>query len=126
MNDSFWEWYEKVLGVMRWSLEPYSFEERGTGNNDKFRAFYKVAGGDKKNKGFIVHLRPAPTLNKINIDLGSAKVNLKIPNGYPDLRHADNKNQCQFDIFFEKPNDWPLVFLLAVQVAEIRSKELSD
>jgi hypothetical protein len=124
MNGDFGEWHKRVLDAMRWSLSPYEFEERGTGSDDNFRAFYKWAGGEKKNQGFIVHLRPSYTKNKINICLGASKDLLKVPGGYPVLRPGDNSNQCQFDIFIDKPYDWPLAFLLAVQVADERSKRV--
>jgi hypothetical protein len=125
MDQNYWDWFEKVLATMRWVLEPYKVIDRPTGNKENFRAFYLIDAkktGKEKNEGFIIHLQPRHTLNKINVYLGLPEKKLRIPDDLLRLRPTDQKNQCQFDIYLNKPYDWVLAFLLAVQVVEYQSK----
>ena len=120
MEEDFWGWFRKFSDCVRWVLKPYGFIEDGTGEDVNFRRFY-MRKGKSKNEGFILHLQPRHTLDKINVYFGLPENQLKVPKGYSGIRPTDQKNQCQIDIYMKSPYYWPLILLLAVQVAKAKS-----
>lgn len=137
MAQSYSEWYEEMLLTVQNVLKPYNANCNPTAKDIEkgYRRFYLLRAGDigtNKDRGFIIHLKRSTSKKmrnpgKINIRLGLPPRKLNLPTGCPTIKqpkHESEKNQSDFNISFDKPNDWPVVSLLAVQVAEKRSQEL--
>ena len=126
MNTELDKLYDDILGITRLTLAPYMKKGayRQTEGKRKCCDIYyidKEITKKDKNEGFIMRIRQ--DVDKINICLGQSRENLNIPKGYPRRKRDSDQyapNQWEFDIYLDKPYDWPLVFLLAVQVAEFQ------